>query len=134
MAQQFRNMSVVNDDLPRYLIHDRDSDCTRHADSLLEEVGTKVIRLLVRFPDLSGYAERWVRSLRQEYLDRIIIPNEAHVRWGMRQYVPNYNQRRPHKPLEHLPPEVLLEYPCQGEVTCRPVVGGIINDYRRLAA
>jgi putative transposase len=71
VSQQFRNLSVVSDDLPRYLIHDRDSKYTLHADSLLEDVGTKVIRLPVRSPDLNGYAERWIRSLRQECLDRL---------------------------------------------------------------
>jgi len=85
MSQQFRNLSVVSDDLPRHLIHDRDSKYTRYADSLLEEAGTKAIRLPVRSPDLNAYAERWIRSLRQECLDRIIILNEAHLRWVLRE-------------------------------------------------
>jgi len=58
VSQQFRNLSVVSDDLPGYLIHDRDSKYTRHADCLLEDAGTTVIRLPVRSPDLNGYAER----------------------------------------------------------------------------
>jgi len=134
VTQQFRNLSVVSDDLPRYLIHDRDSKYTRHADSLLEDVGTEVIRLPVRSPDLNGYAERWIRSLRQECLDRIIILSEAHLRWVLREYVRYYNERRPHQALGHLPPEALPEYPCHGEVVSRPVLGGLINDYYRLAA
>jgi putative transposase len=125
---------VVSDDLPRYLIHDRDAKYARYADSLLEDVGTQVIRLPARSPDLNGYAERWIRSLRQECLDHIIILNEAHLRWVLGEYVRYYNERRPHQSLQHLPPEALAEYPCQGEVACRPVVGGIINDYYRLAA
>ena len=134
VAQQFRNLSVVNDDLPRYLIHDRDSKYTRHADSLLEEAGTKVIRLGVRSPDLNAYAERWIRTLRQECLDRIIILNEAHLRWVLQEYVRYYNQRRPHQSLQHLPPEALPEYPCHGEIVARPLLGGLINDDGRLAA
>jgi transposase InsO family protein len=59
VVQQFRNLSVVSNDLPRYLIHDRDSKYTLQADSLLEEAGTKVIRLPVRSPDLNAYVERW---------------------------------------------------------------------------
>jgi hypothetical protein len=55
VAQQFRNLSVVSDDLPRYLIHDRDSKYTLYADSLLEDAGAKVIRLPVRSPDLKDY-------------------------------------------------------------------------------
>ena len=134
VAQQFRNLSIVSDDLPRYLLHDRDDKYPRSADALLEDVGTKVIRLPARSPDLNGYAERRIRSLRQECLDRIIILTEAHLLWVLREYVRYYNERRPHQSLGHLPPEALPEYPCQGEVACRPVVGGIINDYHLLAA
>jgi len=134
VAQQFRNLSVVSDDLPRYLIHDRDSKYTQHADSLLGDVGTEVIRLPARLPDLNGYAERWIRSLRQECLDRIIILSEAHLRWVLGEYVRYYNERRPHQSLQHLPPEALDAYPCEGNIVSRPVLGGLINDYCRLAA
>ena len=134
VAQQFRNLSVVNDNLPRYLIHDRDSKYTRHADSLLEDVGTEVIRLPVRSPDLNAYAERWIRSLRQECLDRIIILNEAHLLWVLGEYVRYYNKHRPHQSLQHLPPEAPDAYPSEGRIVARPVLGGLINDYCRLAA
>jgi hypothetical protein len=67
-------------------------------------------------------------------LDRIIILSEAHLRWALGEYVRYYNERRPHQSLHHLPPEALAEYPCQGEVVRQPVLGGIINDYHRLAA
>ena len=134
VTQQFRNLSVVSDELPKYLIHDRDDKYPRSADALLEDVGTKVIRLPARSPDLNGYAERWIRSLRQECLDWIIVLSEAHLRWVLGEYVRYYNERRPHQSLPHLPPEALAEYPCQGEVVRRPVVGGIINDYYRLTA
>jgi transposase InsO family protein len=134
VVQQFRNLSVVSDDLPRHLIDDRDSKYTRHADSLVEDVGTKVIRLPVRSPDLNGYAERWIRSLRQECLGRVIILNKAHLRWVLGEYVRYYNERRPHQSLGHLPPEALPEYPCHRKIVSRPVLGGLINDYCRVAA
>jgi transposase InsO family protein len=134
VAQQFRNLSVLSDDLPKHLIHARDSKYTRHADSLLEDVGTEVIRLPVRSPNLNAHAERWIRSLRQECLDRVIILNEAHLLWVLREYVRYYNERRPHQSLGHLPPEALSEYPGHGDVVSRPVLGGLINDYSRLAA
>jgi putative transposase len=134
VAQQFRNLSVVSDDLPRYLIRDRDTKYTRHADSLIEDVGTKVIRLPVRSPNLNGYAEPWIRSLRQECLDLIIILNEAHLRWVLAEYVRYHNQRRPHQALQHLPPEAPDAYPCEGKIVALPVLGGLITDYCRLAA
>ena len=134
VAQQFRNLSVVSEDLPRYLIHDRDGKYPRSADSLVEAQGTKVIRLPARSPDLNGYAERWIRTLRVECLDRIIILSEAHLRWVLQEYIRYYNERRPHQSLHHLPPEAPPSYPDHGQILCRPVLGGLINDYYRLAA
>ena len=134
VAQQFRNLSVVSDDLPRYLIHDRDSKYTLHADSLLDDAGTKVIRLSARSPDLNGYAERWIRTVRGECLDRIIVLNEVHLRWALEQYVRYYNARRPHRSLRLLPPEGAGECPCEGPIERRAILGGLINDYCRQAA
>jgi len=125
---------VVNEELPRYLIHDRDEKYTRHADALVEAVGTKVIRLPARSPDLNTFAERWIRTLPGECLDRIIILNEAHLRWVLAEYVRYYNQRRPLQSLQHLSPEAPEAYPCEGSIVSRPVLGGLINDYCRLAA
>ena len=56
----------------------------------------------MRSPDLNAYAERWVRRLRQECLDRIIILNEAHLRWALREYVHYRSQRRPRTRPKHL--------------------------------
>jgi transposase InsO family protein len=134
VTQQFRNLSIVSDDLPRHLIHDRDDKYPRSADSLLEDVGTEVILLPARSPDLNSYAERWIRSLRHECLDRIIILNEAHLCWVLAEYVRYYNERRPHQSLQHLPPEAPDAYPSEGKIIARPVLGGLINDYCRLAA
>ena len=45
-----------------------------------------------------------------------------------------YNERRPHQSLQHLPPEAPDAYPCEGKIVARPVLGGLIHDYYRLAA
>ena len=88
----------------------------------------------LRFPDLNAYAERWIRSLRQECLDRGMIPNEAHLRWVLREYVCYHNERRAHQWLGPLPPEAPDAYSSEGRIAARPVLGGLINDYCRLAA
>ena len=49
-------------------------------------------------------------------------------------YVRHYNERRPHQSLQHLPPEAPDAYPGEGSIVARPVLGGLINDYHRLAA
>ena len=133
-AQQFRNLSIVDDEPPRYLIHDRDSKFTAHADALLGDAGSKVIRLPVQSPNLNAYAERWVRTVREECLDRVIVLNEDHLRWVLTQFVRYYNERRPHRALDLRPPEGPVDSSGEGKVIRRQVLGGLINDYHRKAA
>jgi len=134
VAQQFRNLSVVSDDLPRYLIHDRDDKFTAHADALLTAADTEVVRLPARSPDLNGYIERCIRTLREECLDRIIILNERHLRWVLGEFIRYYNRRRPHRSLQLHVPEGPRDYPRQGLIARRQILRGLVNDYCRKAA
>jgi transposase InsO family protein len=133
-AQQFRNLSVVSGDLPRHLIHDRDDKFTAHADALLAAAGTEVMRLPARSPDLNGHIERCIRTLREECLDRIIILNDRHLRWVLDQFVRYYNRRRPHRSLQLHVPEGPRDYPTDGRVARRQILGGLVSDYYRKAA
>jgi len=133
-AQQFRNLSVVGEQPPRYLLHDRDSKFTAHGDALLSNAGTKVIRLPGRSPNLNAYAERWVRMVREECLDRVIVLNETHLRWALSEFIGHYNERWPHRSLDLRPPKGPVESSKEGEVIRRQVLGGLVNDYYRKAA
>lgn len=133
-SQQFRNLSLLEDKPPRYLLHDRDSKFTSYGDALLDDVGSKVIRLPVRSPNLNACAERWVRTVREECLDHIIVLNESHLRWVLERFVRYYNERRPHRSLDLRPPDGPVASLQDGEVGCRKVLGGLINDYYRKAA
>jgi len=133
-AQQFRNLSLLDDKPPRYLLHDRDSKFTDHGGNLLSAVGSKVIRLPVRSPNLNAHAERWVRTVREECLDRVIVLNDSHLRWVLREFIRYYNSRRPHRSLNLRPPEGPVSSSEEGAVLCRRVLGGLINDYHRQAA
>jgi putative transposase len=133
-AQQFRNIGLLDDEPPRYLLHDRDSKFTAHSDALLADVGSKVIRLPVRSPNLNAYAERWVRTVRGECLDRVIVLNENHLRWVLREFIRYYNERRPHRSLDLRPPHGPVESSGEGTVIRHQVLGGLINDYYRKAA
>jgi putative transposase len=134
VAQQFRNLAVMHEDLPRYLIHDRDSRFTVHADELLRAVGTKAVLLPPRSPDLNGRAERWIRTVRNECLDHIIVLNERHLRWALTEFVRYYNARRPHRSLQLRPPDGPVASSLQGTVVRRKILGGLISDYHRAAA
>jgi heme exporter protein D len=97
-------------------------------------VTTATLRLPVLSPNLNAHAERWVRTVRQECLDRHIILNEHHLRWALRQFVRYYNRRRPHRSLQLHAPDGPRAYPREGEVARRQILGGLINDYYREAA
>jgi transposase InsO family protein len=133
-APQFRNLSMLDEEPPRYLLHDRDSKFTAHGDALLGEVGSKVIRLPVRSPNLNAYAERWVRTVREECSDRIIVLNEDHLRWVLKEFIRYYNERRPHRSLGLAVPEGPAEYPREGEVCRHQILDGLASDYYRKVA
>jgi len=134
VAQQFRNLSILRDDLPRYLIHDRDSKFTAHADELLRPMGTEPVLLPPRSPNLNGRAERWIRTARNGCLDHIIILNERHLRWALGEFVRYYNARRPHRSLQLHPPEGPVASGLEGKIVRHKVLGGLISDYYREAA
>ena len=83
--------------------------------------------------DANAVAERMVRSIRAECLDRLLILNQRHLTFVLRQYVAYYNERRPHQGLGQQPPAPAAPAPlapaAPGQVRCRPVLGGIIRDY-----
>ena len=113
----------------RFLIHDRDTKFSRSFDRVFESEGIDIIRTPVRAPNANAYAERWVRSVREECLDKLIIVNEAHLKQVMREYVDYYDTARPHQGIQQripIPPNISSE---SGPVRCRDVLGGIIHDY-----
>jgi len=85
----------------RYLIIDRDSKYTAQFRRLIRDSGTKVIRLPPRSPNLNAYAERFVRSIKDECLTRMIFVGEASLRRAVNDYVEHYHRERNHQGLEN---------------------------------
>jgi putative transposase len=77
----------VEDQLRRHLLDDRGSRFTAHRDAVLGGVGSRAIRLPVPSPNLDTFAERWVRTVRGECLDRVIVLNENHLRRVPREFI-----------------------------------------------
>jgi putative transposase len=93
----------------------------------------KVIRTPYRAPNANAYAERWVRSVRVECLDKLLILHEAHLRCVLRNYIDYYNTARPHQGIDQRTPVPRLGTESRGAIQCRTVLG-ILNDYYRNAA
>ena len=118
----------------RYLIHDHDTKFTEAFDTVFKAEGVDLVDIPYQAPNANAFAERWVRTVREECLDKVIILNERHLRRVLTEYVEYYNARRPHQGLEQDSPTGMLRTSQQGRVRYRKVLGGIIRDYYREAA
>jgi len=136
VKQVARNLTDVDDGFlngTRYLIHDRDPLFTDEFRQVLRSGGVKTVKLPARSPDLNAYAERFVRSIREECLSRVIPLGERHLRWVVGEYVKHYHLERNHQGLgnELIEP---VGVPEQGRVACRQRLGGLLRYYYRRAA
>jgi transposase InsO family protein len=101
---------------------------------MIRDEGTKVIRLPPRSPNLNAYAERFVRSIKDECLDRMIFVGQGSLRRGVAEYVSHYHTERNHQGLENrlLAPSTMLAN--DGVVANRARLGGTLNFYYCKAA
>ena len=118
----------------RFLIHDNDKKLPQSFDTVFRSTGIKIIPTPIRAPNANAYAERWVRTVREECLDRLIILNERHLHRVLKEYIAYYNTRRPHQALQQDSPLGLKPCTTEGSIHYRKVLGGIIRDYYREAA
>ncbi len=118
----------------RYLLHDHDAEFPPPFDQVFAAQQIEVIRTPIRAPNANAYAERWVRSVRQECFNHLLIVNEHHLNSVLQECSNYYKRRRPHQGSGQHFPETDSEPPAQGAVRRRDVLGGIIHDYHRDAA
>ena len=119
----------------RYLIHDRDTKFTPAFDGLLKTSGVEPIRLPPQSPNLNAHCERFVRSIKEEVLDRMIVLGENALRYAMHHYLTHYHQERNHQGLDNqlIAPEPVVGGQ-MGEVRRRERLGGLLSYYYREAA
>jgi transposase InsO family protein len=134
VTQQARNLAT-DALLERFslLIRDRDSKFTNAFDTVFASDGIRAILTPVRTPVANAYAERFVRTIRCECLDWILIRNERHLALVVREYLEHYNHERPHRSLGLRPPDP-PPWPTAGPVERRERLGGLIHHYERTAA
>jgi len=137
VTQQARQLTWTLQDkgaAPRFLIHDRDAKFPPAFDAVLAAEGVEVVRTPYRTPTANAYAERWVRSVRAECLDHLLLAGEHHVQRVLTEYIAHYNRARPHQGLDQQSP-VPHDPQCRhGAVRRRDVLGGRIHEYDREAA
>ena len=93
MTQMARNVTDPFDGIlegKRYLIHDRDPLYTTEFLTILQGVGVKSVRLPPRSPNLNAHAERFVRSIKESCLDRMILFGETSLKTAIRNFVAHY--------------------------------------------
>ena len=117
-----------------YLIHDNDTKFTESFDRVFRSEGIEIVYTPYQAPNANAIAERWVRSVREECLDKLIILNERHLRRVLTEYQDYFNERRPHQGLDQDSPLGLEPISIEGRIRHREVLGGIIRDYYREAA
>jgi putative transposase len=93
------------------------------------------VRTPVRAPKANAIAERFVRTVRAECLDWLLILSRRHLDRVLRIYVDHYNRERPHRALKLCPPEPEGGAPSgASEINRRDRLGGLIHEYYRAAA
>jgi transposase InsO family protein len=119
----------------RYLIHDRDPLFTAAFLQTLESSGVQAVKLPPCSPNLNAYAERFVRTIKETCLERVILFGEGSLRKAIHEFVMHYHHERNHQGLGNRP--IMKAEPCAnstGAIKCRQRLGGMLNFYYRQAA
>ena len=118
----------------RFLIRDRDRKFTDSVDEVFRSAGTEIIRTPFRAPQANGVAERFVRTVRSECLDWLLVFDQQHVERVLTLYGNHYNSHRPHRALQLNPPErrrppIAISTACGAtSVQRRDRLGGVVHE------
>jgi transposase InsO family protein len=132
-TQAARNLAMSFDKTIRFVIRDGAGQYTRTFDDIFAAVGATVITIPPGAPKANAFAERWVRTIRHELLDRTLIWNQHQLRRLLEEFMAHHNQHRPHRSLNQRAPTdqgdatvIELDQPITRATTC----AGLINEYR----
>jgi putative transposase len=134
MAQVARNMANEEGLLAghRFLIHDRDPLFTEKFDAILKTMGVEPVKLPPKSPNLNAFAERFVRSIKEECLDHLILSSVGQVDYAVREYLEYYHHERIHQGLGRV---IEPRHGGKtGEIICIERLGGLLKSYHRAAA
>ncbi len=121
----------------RYLIHDRDTKFCQSFRTIIESGDVKALPLPARSPNLNAFAERWVKSVKNDCLSKLILFGEASLRRALREYLVHYHVERNHQGKNNVllfPAERQAVDRVAGSVRCKERLGGLLKYYQREAA
>jgi len=121
----------------RYLIHDRDTKYCQSFRDIVETGDVKTLPLPARSPNLNAFAERWVKSVKEECLSKLILFGEASLRRTLREYLVHYHVERNHQGKDNVllfPAATKAMNHGDGSVGCKERLGGLLKYYHREAA
>jgi transposase InsO family protein len=136
MQQVVRTLTAAEDGLRvphQVLICDRDTKWSAPVRARLSEAGIRVVQTPYQAPNANAYAERFVRSIKQECLSRVIPFGERHLRRTIAEYVEHYHRERDHQGLGNVLIDDRTHRPTGTRIRRRPRLGGLLNYYERAA-
>jgi putative transposase len=142
VTQQARNLRLMLGNQGsrrlRVVLRDRDAKFTRAFDDVFGAEGAQVLITPVQAPNANAHAERWIRTVRAECLDWLLIVGRSHLEQVLRVYVEHYNSHRPHRALGLEPPGPSVGPTVirgnRRRVHRRDRLGGLLHEYYRPAA
>jgi transposase InsO family protein len=120
-----------------YLIHDRDSKYCESFRDIIESCDVKTLPLPARSPNLNAFAERWVKSVKDDCLSKLILFGESSLRRSLREYLVHYHAERNHQGKDNVllfPTATKAMKDVDGSVGCKERLGGLLKYYHRDAA
>jgi len=148
VTQQARNVArdIADEGIDvRFLVRDRDTKYVVNFDEVFRSEGAQILQTPFRTPNANAYAERFIRTVRTECLDHLLIVNAHHLECILRIYAQHYNERRPHQglsqqiPAASLPSSALATIPTVPSpshlryIQRRDRLGGLIHEYELAA-
>jgi transposase InsO family protein len=120
----------------QYLMHDRDEKYGPAFQHIIDAAGVQRVPLPPQSPNLNAYAERWVRSVKEECLSRLILFGEASLQHALHEYVARYHHERNHQGKGNvlLFPSSHQKHQGTGLLQCCERLGGLLKYYMREAA
>jgi putative transposase len=138
MEQVARNLTDSESDTlghQKYVLHDRDTKFCSRFRSTLSDGGLQPLRLPARSPNRNAFAERWIRSVKQECLSKLILFGETLLKRVLADYLTHYHAERNHQGKQNvlLFPAPVDTSPPGKPILCKQRLGGLLKYYARAA-